>query len=349
MKGIMKKIVMVAIILSVCLTELSAMPPTIKAKLDSVQLLMGNITTLHLEVVKDKDAEGKLPLFDSKSEVVKINGDSVELNSNYKTDTVNIGSGRIQINYHIPVQSFDSGFYQLPPFVYVADTDTAISNRLSLKVYPVVVENDIIDGLPDVEEPQGGSIFDKLPDVIVNYWWAFLTGIVVLLIWLWLWKRYRNYGSIIVKKEIVIPPYEEAVMALNKLRETKMWEQGLEKEYYSQLTDIFKNYVQRRFPGINAKEMTSSQLIRALKTNVELKEKLSKVRAMFETADFVKFAKMRAMSDECIRDFGTVENFVESTRPSENQSDDPDKILSDQQLKEIKSEKRSDKKKGDKI
>lgn len=331
---------LIILLLMINSTAISALSPTIKAKLDSVQLLMGNKTTLHLEVVKDESKPGDLQLFKNapKDAFVGVNGDSIELSTNFTTDTLELGSGRIQIDYHIPLQAFDSGYYKLPEFVYVSADDTVKSNNVNLKVLPVILEDDIIEGLPDVESIDL-KLTDYLPDVIVDYWWAFITAIILLIVWIWLWKRYKNYGSIIVRKEIIIPPYDEAVAALKKLKEDKLWESNQDKEYYTRLTDILRRYISRRFDGINATEMTSTQLISAIKENDAIKNKALLIRDVLEIADYVKFAKMRTLSEDNIKSYSIVNDFVEDTKPVEIVDDIKDKVLSDEELNKQNSQK----------
>ncbi|MDE5874954.1 MAG: hypothetical protein K2H15_04845, partial [Muribaculaceae bacterium] len=108
---------------------------SVKAQLDSTSLLMGNITTLHLEVVQDKGKNGGFKIFQNANPqqgYVGMCGDSIELRTSFKIDTVELGSNRIQLNYSVPVQAFDSGSYRLPEFVYVSESDSARSNALTL-------------------------------------------------------------------------------------------------------------------------------------------------------------------------------------------------------------------------
>lgn len=87
---------------------------------------------------------------------VGICGDSIELRTSFSVDTVELGSGRIQFNYKVPLQSFDSGTYRLPQFVYVSESDSARSNALTLNVIPLkVTAEDPIAGFAPVAEPEG--------------------------------------------------------------------------------------------------------------------------------------------------------------------------------------------------
>lgn len=288
--------------------------PTIKARLDSAHVLMGRLTGLNLEVVTDKGAKGYFPLFNSQDPagVVRTNGDSVELRTAFKSDTVELGSGRIQINYKFPVQVFDSGMYRLPSFVYVSGNDTAKSNLVTLKVIPLTVgDAEQISDYLGVEDGDR-SFWDFIPDVLIEYWWAFLGGLIILGLLVWGLIRHKKQPE--TKSHIVLTPYELAIKHLHELKEKKLWEQGHEREYFTELTDILRIYLQDRF-GVNAMEMTTDQIIKHLTQNGETKDKKSYLQSILEMADFVKFAKMRPLPSDNVDAYENAIRFVEETKP----------------------------------
>lgn len=248
----------------------------------------------------------------------------------------------MKILMEIPIQSFDSGLYQIPEFVYVAGNDTVRSNELALKVIPVrVSEKDSIDDYASTSEPADKSILDFLPDFIYDFWWLIFILIAAIAGMLYLLKRYRKEGHILPKKPEPTP-YEVAISSLISLKEKKLWEQGMEKEYFTKLTEILRIYLYGRF-GINAMEMTSRQILASLSKNPEIKEKRSYMRQILDMADFVKFAKVRPLPDDNVASYNNALRFVEETKPVETseEASDKDNVLP----KKIKGE---DKKGGDK-
>lgn len=310
-------------ILHILLLVLSQIPmalhagrPMLTARLDSTTMLMGNVTTLNLEVVQDKGLRGEFPLFRNFGErgYVTLLNDTIELSTNIKADTTEIGSGRIQINYKVPVQVFDSGYYKLPEFVFLCGNDSAVSKPLELKVVPVNVKaDDQISPMTDVAEPENKSIFDALPDWLVKYWWIFLLLIAVAVATWLLWKRYRTEGAILPKKPET-PPYELAMERLRRLKARKLWESGQEKEFYTLLTDILRSYLDSRF-GIKAMEMTSREIMSTLADNPELRDSRGMMRQILDMADFVKFAMVRPLPDDNVKAFDNAVTFVEATKP----------------------------------
>lgn len=305
-----------ALLIAACVPFASrAGVPSVKARLDSVQLLMGRISSLKLQVVQDKGRQGAFPIFSvvPQDGIVRVCGDSVELRTSFSRDTVDLGSGRIQINYDVPVQVFDSGTYVLPPFAYVSGRDTALSNQVTLKVIPVPVGADEqISDYAAIEEPNG-SLFDFIPDWMADLWWLWLLIVALVVLFIIGYRRYKKQGTVL-KKRPEPSPYEVAMRRLKNLKQRKLWEQGMEKEYFTLLTDILREYLEKRF-GINALEMTSRQIIATLADNPEVKEKRDYMRQILDIADFVKFAKIRPLPEDNITAYDNAVRFIEETKP----------------------------------
>ncbi|MDE6400847.1 MAG: hypothetical protein K2L68_08310, partial [Muribaculaceae bacterium] len=261
---------------------------TVTAKLDSVNLLMGNITTLGFEVVQDKGKPGGFPMFREANPAlgyVGVCGDSIELRTSFTADTVEVGSGRIQINYKVPLQAFDSGTYRLPAFVYVSESDTARSNVLTLQVVPVKVSaEDPIAGFAPVAEPEGKRFYDVVPDWLADFWWVIILALLAVAAVVWALRRYKKEGTVL-KKKPEPTPYEEAIRNLRELKTRNLWEQGMEKEYFTRLTDILRIYLDKRF-GINAMEMTSREIMDCLYDS-DVKDKRDYGRQLLSVAHIV--------------------------------------------------------------
>lgn len=301
----------------------SAAPLSVTARLDSVNLLMGKMTDLHLEVVQDEGVKGSFPLFERGNKAhgyVGVCGDSIELRTSISIDTVRIGSGRIQLNYKVPVQAFDSGTFRLPQFVYVSESDSARSNVLTLNVVPVqVTAEDEIAGFVGVADPEGKEWTDFIPDWLSQWWWLIALILALLLLFVWSMMRYKKEGVIIPRKPRPTP-YEEAVNGLRELKAKNLWEQGLEREYFTQLTNILRVYLDRRF-GINAMEMTSREIMDRLSES-QFKDQRAYVRQILSVADFVKFAKVRPLPADNIQAYDNAMKFVEETRPQSGETAD---------------------------
>ena len=296
--------------------QAQAQTVTVKAGLDSAYILMGRVTALKLTVDQPKNVKGVFPLLKNPNQdgLILVCNDSVELRTPTKIDTVTRGN-ELRITLSVPLQAFDSGYYKLPAFEFVAGQDTVRSNRIGFKVIPVVpAEADMpIADFAGVSKPADSKFTDMIPDVIWNWWWLILIVLAAIGVFIWAMRRYKKEGTIL-KPKPAPAPYDVAVASLRELKGKKLWEQGMEKEYFTDLTEILRVYLAKRF-GINAMEMTSRQIIAALNRNPETKDKKSYVRQILDMADFVKFAKVRPLPDDNELAFDNALKFVHETKP----------------------------------
>lgn len=311
----------------------------VTAKLDSVSLLMGRVTEMRLQVVQNEGEQGRFPMFDQgRTRYIGVCGDSVELSPSPRIDTVALGSGKMELTYHIGLQSFDSGYYKLPEIAYVVGKDTTWSNSVHIQVVPVKAEaEDPIADFARESDAAGSHWTDALPDWLYYYWWALLIGLMAIAAGVWILLRRRKGVSLLPAKPIVvIPPHEVALERLRKLKEQKLWEKGMEKEYFTELTDILRTYLDKRF-NINAMEMTSRQIMQTLSANPEVRDKRQLVRQILDMADFVKFAKVRPLPADNVAAYDNAVRFVEETLPS---TENPDKVsVPDEKDASVKSQK----------
>ena len=227
-----------------------------------------------------------------------------------------MGNGRRQMLRDIILQSFDSGVYTLPPVLYIDGSDTFISNRPVVKVLPVAVDTlKTVHDYADVVNPKR-QILDYVPDWMADYGLWILLCLIAVGAGIYVYLRYKKQGRILpmpVKREE--PPYEMAIRQLDELKGESLCERGEEKQYYTRLTDILRVYLQRRF-GINAMEMTTTQIRHALHHNEETRLSEKQLSKVLEMADFVKFAKVRPLPDDNIAAMRSAVQFVEETKPA---------------------------------
>lgn len=282
--------------------------------LDSAHLLMGKVTPLHISLTAPDDPEARLVIpkdsLDGKVEILEI----------LKADTVNHGNGRLEINQDILLQSFDSGDYRLKPVLYVAGGDTIESNRLVLRVMPVMNDSIQLNDFADVSDVER-KWYDYIPDFLYDYFWYIIMSLILFggVVAAIIYYRGRKQPEQKISAP-VLSPYEEAITGLTLLREKKLCEKGYEKQFYSDLTEILRIYLFRQF-GINAMEMTSTEILRSLESNPMTRVPRHYMDRVLEIADFVKFAKVRPLPDDNVKAFDSAVKFVEDTKPVLTDSD----------------------------
>ena len=290
-------------------------PVVIHAKTDTAAVTMGDRTVVHVEVVKNGHAGALADLPTAKEgEVLQCGGAEIRSMS---VDSTDLGNGRMQLNYDFVLQPFDPGVLTIPPFKYAyPPADTVYSETLTLKVLEVEMPKEMRDSL--WINPMAGtvSIPARWYDYIPSYWPWIILGLALIALVVAVILLYKKNGPSLIARKRVVPPYELAMHRLHQLKGKKLAESGHAKEYYTELTDILRQYLEGRF-GIYAREMTSTQILDAMKANKDTDPFTDEIRQMLETADFVKFAKQQPLPDENVRAYAVVDDFVERTKPVE--------------------------------
>lgn len=281
----------------------------IKASLDSAYLLMGKQTLLHVSVVGNLPDNCNVLVVDTAWRDVEIIGIS---EPTYK----DLGNNRKELLQDVIVQSFDSGMYTLPPIYFIDGGETIASNRPVLKVLPVAVDSMItVHDYADVVDIKR-HFLDYLPDWLSDYGIWILLALVIIggaAFVYFKWLRKGKLPLMPVKKPV--PPYQLAMQQLQTLHDEHLCEKGEEKEFYTRLTDILRTYLDARF-GINAMEMTSTQIRRSLRENADTKMSEKYMSRILEIADFVKFAKIRPLPEDNASAYKSALQFVEDTKPA---------------------------------
>lgn len=157
-------------------------------------------------------------------------------------------------------------------------------------------------------------IFGEIRDYVT--YGAIGAIILGLIIWLAAWyiRRILSRRATIVKPGPKIPPHVVAIKALEALKHKKLWQNGKYKQYYTALTDILRIYIAGRW-GVGALEMTTDEIITALR-EVELTlDSRSNLVSIMRTADMVKFAKAEPDAEQNEDNFNMAYYFVENTKP----------------------------------
>jgi hypothetical protein len=262
----------------------------IEVKIDSSAILIGEQTRLHLTVTTDNNRNVQIVL----------PGDTlmrgVEVLSFSKPDSAIIENDRLLIKQDLLITSFDSSLYLLPPVKVIDGLDTVYSNQVALKVSTIPVNVDAPEEFYDI------SAIWAPPFVWADYL-PLILGIVLALLLLaaaaYIIIRIRNHKSLIpfIKAAPKLPPHEQALKELDRIKQQKLWQQGRNKEYYTLVTDALRKYMTDRF-GFSAMEMTSGEILTMIRRENEADSVLENLKQILQLADFVKFAKLTPLPDE---------------------------------------------------
>ena len=158
------------------------------------------------------------------------------------------------------------------------------------------------------------NISEIMPIII---WLLIAIGFIVLVYFLFkLWKKYRktNIKEVFVKPKPSLPAHVIALDSLEKLRLKRLIENNRIKEYYSEISEILRIYLNNRF-SMMAIEMTTQEILAIISMNEQINEDSFKlIKEVLEYSDLVKFAKYIPslhISDKCMQD--AIE-FIQNTK-----------------------------------
>ena len=270
---------------------MTAQNALVDVRIDSAAILIGEQTALHLTVTTAKDKPVRILI--PTDTLMK----GVEILSVSAPDSTLIENDKLVIKQNLLLTSFDSSLYLLPPLKVVDGMDTIQSNQVALKVSTVPVHVDKPEEFYDIKE------IWKAPFVLADYY-AIIYGVLLTLflicVVVYIVPRLRKRRSslpVAAASAPKLPPYEQAIKELDSIKKMKLWQQGLNKEYYTALTETVRKYIVDRF-GVNAMEMTSAEILDMLSKEEIVVPVYDRLKQILLLADYVKFAKIHPLPDE---------------------------------------------------
>ncbi len=254
-------------------------PVDARARVDSTSYLIGDPITVRVEVAHRRATSFTMLVGDT------VNGFHVLDRQPFQQTAETLASAKLTI------AKYDSGRAIFPGIAILysipGDTapHTATTNPLLLTISTVPV--DTTKEIKDVKPPLSISLtFAEI---------AMYLGIILLVSALayfvyryWKKRQAQKTGQVYVP-----PPRPAHIIALEELavlKEKKLWQQGLIKEYYSEGTEIIRRYFEHRFRFM-ALEQTTDEIMGDLRKHVQAPDVLSQTKSLLQRADLVKFAK----------------------------------------------------------
>ena len=280
----------------------------VSATLDSTTLFIGDQTDLHLRAIGEVGEQVSMPVLDK--ELIP----GVEIVDRTIVDTLSLKDGRMQYDQYLTVTSFEDSLFYIAPLPFVSGDDTVWSDALTLNVVQPF-EMDTTDmAITDIKGVYKAPV----------WWWGIfrwvllavlLAGVGVAGYYLitYLQRRKLEEAGNEVVTEPLRPADEVALEKLDAIKEKKIWQQGQVKEYYTQLTDVVREYIARRFE-VSSVEQTSDETLRDIRPLLsERKDLYDQLRKMLTLADLVKFAKWSTTPDENELSLRNAYTFVQET------------------------------------
>ena len=277
----------------------------VSASIDSTVLMIGDQTDLHLQVTHDATEQVTLPVFGEQLQ------DGIEIVDKTIVDTLNLPDGRVQLNQYLTLTSFKDSLFAIEPIAVTRGEDTFWTEPMALNiVQPFEVDTTL--AITDIKDIEKAPI----------WWWGIIRWVLLGLLiaglcvggyYLWRWlESKRKPAEEPVDPDLLRPADEVALEKLDEIKAQKIWKDGKVKEYQTELTDVVREYIGRRFE-VHSTEKTSDETLHEMKPLIE-KDLYTRLSKMLQLADLVKFAKWHTTPDENEQALTTAYDFVNETK-----------------------------------
>ncbi|WP_066222525.1 hypothetical protein [Formosa haliotis] len=306
----------------------------ISSGIDSTSVKVGAQITYKIEVETDSI---NLVVFPEGQTFVPL-----EVIQSYPVDTTK-QDAKFNLIKKYGLTQFDSGHYTIPSQKIVIGDKTFQTDSLKVEIRDIVVDSTkqgLYDIKPLIEVEKTNDNWWRLPLYI-------LLGLIVLggILYWFVWRK----KPLTEAEEIaLLPPYERAKLALQKLDESHLLEHSGIKEYYSELTFVLRNYLNEKVYD-KALESTTAQLVSRLQLLKEgnqidfSKDTIKNIESILKRADLVKFAKSAPDIALAEMDKSTIASEIDHVKEVLPEPDEEEKLL-DLAYKEEQARKKKRKK-----
>ena len=289
----MKKLIIFILII---LSNKISLAENFQATLDTNAILIGQQIKFSLKC-SDLNSEINWPILTDSIlnwiEIIKFS----------KIDTIYNKDTSITYYQEFIITAWDSGAYYIPP---IKLNNNLVSEGFLLNVFSIDIKES--DSLKDIKE----QIEAKFS--LLDYWIWILVLLIVLLV-IYLFNKFFNKSNqtATTKKVVIkIAPNIIATNALDKLEKKKLWQEGKIKEYYSEISEILRTYIDSRF-NIIALELTTEEIINKISKNIS-SESTKELRTLLLRSDLAKFAKSKPIDVENNESMLLAKKLVDQTK-----------------------------------
>ncbi len=214
--------------------------------------------------------------------------------------------------HRLALAGFRPGRQRLPIFTFLVRTGARV-DTLRSDTGSVVIASVLPEDMKDIHDL-------KPPETFPNHWlWAIPAGLLLAAALAWAgWRLLRGLRRARAAAAAnTLPPWDEALAALDGMPWQDWLGEGHVKRYYYALSQVLKRYIERRF-AFNAVEQTTTEILSSMRAHrTPMRDE---VRQFLLRSDFVKYAKTVPPEAEMHSAITEVREFVTRTKPQESAS-----------------------------
>ncbi|MFT5256431.1 MAG: hypothetical protein ACI9KF_000046 [Arenicella sp.] len=277
-----------------------AQKPMVEATIDTTNIRIGEQFLLKISVAEIQNVI--LP---------KIQLKGLEVIDSTRIDTIKNSLIRRYI-----LTGFDSGAFYIPQQQIFVKNQAFLTDSLLVNVATIAIDTTKVKKFPIKTIKKEPYTFDDFK-VYIYLILAILAIICFWIYWFIVRKRKETEDAPTYR---TLPPYEEAILRLTELDEKLLWQNNKVKEYYSELTEIVRGYIERELK-VPALEKTTDEVLEMIKDfksadSIETsKETIDRLKDLLREADLVKFAKSKPLALEIEDDRKDAEYIIGNLKP----------------------------------
>ena len=304
----------------------------VKGTIDSTSIKIGEEIRYKMEVQADST---QIVVFPEGQTFMPL-----EVIDSYTVDTAR-NDNRYSLIKEYALTQFDSGQYTIPRQKVMVGDQVFFTDSLKVEVRDVLVDTTkqkMYEIKPLVEVD---ASFFNLKKYI---WWILIPLLLLGAIAFFVFRRKKKKQA----KEEELPAYERAMLALRRIDESHLLEEDSHKEYYSQLSDTARKYIDEEVYD-HAMESTTDELISKLDEEIKSgaldldKQTVEELKSVLKTADMAKFAKSKPDIGTAKADRNVIERVITETKEAIPEPTE-EELLADEEYRKTVAEKKRKKK-----
>jgi len=280
----------------------------VSAKIDAKQITVGDQARLFIELTH-KPATGRVQWAEFPDSLPAL-----EIVEKGRIDTIKRGDFVIY-KQRLLVTGFDSGMYYVPSFVFPIIPNQGTAYTVQTDSFPLLVQTVAVDTSKPFIGIKG---IRQVQSTWLDYIWYIVGAVVFIILAIFIFFYF------IKNKKVAAPPppppapvetlQEQAIRMLRTLDDRQLWQQNRVKEYYTELTDIIRGYIEARY-NKPAMELTSEQLLASARRHHEMQPHNTLLANILYAADMAKFAKAQPLPQEHVQAMQDAIEYINVTKP----------------------------------